>query len=172
MQDKYLSRTYTVTATLALYVLVVAGWAWSTTNLIAPIHVMLLMPLLWVLWIICAALDEKHNLWRPLLLWLLIDMAAMTIYGCWDYLPKKPGPDSSLVDIFIFFPVMLPAMFAISLPVIGDVIANIGDGAIHLLPSRLQHSHISEWVAFSILSALSCAASICLFRSCNLILEL
>lgn len=76
-----LSRTYYVTATAALFVLLasitcafvgIKNGAFTTTLLF-------LLPVIWFLWIGCTFFDATRSIWRLLFLWGLIDVAALAL---------------------------------------------------------------------------------------------
>ncbi len=115
-----------------------------------------LMPVLWVLWIACVVSHKTESkISRLILLWALIDLAVLLVnrlmMGSFHAVDLKGG--SELAWVIEFFPVILPIIPAMFLPVLGPGLSAIMHGASFILLPAGFVGVLKDWIECSILSA-------------------
>jgi hypothetical protein len=161
-------RLFKFTVASALLTLAFAGLCFMSgykgLGLLWPV---LLMPVLWILWLVCVLFDTGRKTWKLILLWILIDIAvlgALTLLVA--NMNRASGADGmDYVLVIAFSPLILPVMLVSAFfPVVGNGLFAITRGVSYLLPSGLV-GVLSDWLGCSILSAISSClvVSLCYF---------
>lgn len=151
-----LSRIYKYTVVLVLALLLLIALSFVSETLYSSewfVYLMFLLPVLWVLWLICAVLEAKNPVRRLALLWCLIDLAALgmlyQLIGV-DYSGVRSGADYLLA--IAFFPFILPLMLVgFIMPMLDKVLETLIGGSGYIVHGT--SGVFRDWLAMSILSA-------------------
>jgi hypothetical protein len=153
-----MSKIYRFTVALALCACTLVGLCFLTGykggGLVALVF---LPPVLWTLWLACVVIDFEREKWRLILLWILIDITILGVVVL-SSMGHKPSAKSGEEFFFLieFFPIFLPMLLASAcFPIIGVGVSAIGRGASYVLLPMGVATDISDWLSFSVLSAVS-----------------
>lgn len=144
---------YKFTTAIALFTLVLEGLSFLTDYKDAwLLGLLFLMPVLWTLWLACVVRDKDMKVWQLILLWVLIDITVLGVAS----LLMGNRKETEIFYAIAFSPLILPMIlgFAFS-SVIGTGLSAIAQGGSHLLLPRSLDGILSDWLGFSILSAIS-----------------
>lgn len=84
------------------------------------------MPILWILWLCCFFRKTKGDFWRLIFLWVLIDIAALSVVMTADaFLGRTGRNDADYLFVIVFSPVIFPFfLIARNFPsLIGNIIS-------------------------------------------------
>lgn len=122
------------------------------------------IPVLWISWIVSVVVATKNKIWFLSLLWLLIDFA---ILGIAMITGQGNHADSDYFYAIVFFPLLIPAMLAAAIsPVFGKWLSGICNAAANILIPHPTNSVLSEWIGFSLISAVTSIiiVALCVWR--------
>lgn len=144
---------YKFTAAIALFTLVLVGLSFLIDYKGAwLLGLLFLMPVLWTLWLVCAVRDKDRKIWQLILLWVLIDITVLGVAS----LLMGNRRDTEIFYTIAFSPLILPVIFGFAFSsVIGAGLSAIAQGGSNLLLLGSFENMLSDWLGFSILSAIS-----------------
>lgn len=150
-----MSRSYKITITLALIV-----WLFIALAIISETYresvwfawLLFSLPVLWTLWLLCAALETKQPMWRLILFWFFIDLTVLVVLcllrAGTENMSGPSGDD--VVMVVAFFPLHLPLLFvAHYMPVVGNGLSMMASLASNTFGIK---GVLSNWLGMSVLS--------------------
>lgn len=150
-------KIFLITLGIAILLFLVECSAWLTGLKIlwlwwAPF----VMPFLWILWLCCSFFGIKKNLWKLILLWGMIDIAALSVVMAAQTFSDGVGRDGGDYLLFIVFsPLILPIfLLARTFPNLSEHLANFSKVIAKLLLSQNASVALHDWVGFSLLGVI------------------
>lgn len=149
-------KMFSFTCCLAAIVLTIeAGMYFSGFKIRQLWWVAFFMPILWTLWVFHAFTMNRKEFWRLILLWALIDLAALSVSMA---VTTNHGGrnDSDYLLVLVFSPLIFPALWLARLsPLFSNSLSNFLEVIEKLALSSNASSIFYSWLGLSILSIFS-----------------
>ncbi|MFJ2988635.1 hypothetical protein ACIPF8_12260 [Collimonas sp. NPDC087041] len=160
-----MSKIYKFTVAIALFILAFVGFCFLVSYKgILLLGLLFFMPVVWTLWLACAAADLK--IWKLILLWALIDIVVIGLASLMTGSVHGVGArvDTEFLFVIAFSPLIFPIILVSAfVPYIGIGLSALTRAAGNLLLPSGFVGVVPDWLGFSILSAISSCLFVSLF---------
>lgn len=151
------TNMFLIVCLLTIVVLLLEGGAWAIgiKSLWLP-WLVFMMPILWIMWLICFFMENKVSRNELIFLWILIDIAALcVIMASATFSNNSSRNDSDYLFVIAFSPMILPTLLLLKLfPFLSEGLMKIFKSAMDSFPDSLNIA-LQDWLFFSVVAIIS-----------------